>query len=45
MLLELDRKCGTNVMEEMLAVTELADKHRKIIEQQLLSVGEVIVLE
>lgn len=43
MLLELDRKCGTNVMEEMLAVTELADKHRKIIEQQLLSVGEVIV--
>ena len=45
MLLELDRKCGTNVMEEMLAVTELADKHRKIIEQQLLSVGEVIVSE
>lgn len=41
MLLELDRKCGTNVMEEMLAVTGLADKHRKIIEQQLLSVGEV----
>lgn len=45
MLLELDRKCGTNVMEEMLAVTELADKHRKIIEQQLLNVGEVIVSE
>ena len=43
MLLELDRKSETNVMEGMLAVAELADKHRKIIEQQLLSVGEVIV--
>ena len=42
MLLELDRKCGTNIMEEMLAATELADKHRKIIEQQLQEIGDVV---
>ena len=35
MLLELDRKAGTDVLEEMLAATKLGDKHRKIIEQQL----------
>ena len=44
MLLELDRKCGTNIMEEMLASTELADKHRKIIEQQLQEIGEVVIV-
>lgn len=44
MLLELDRKCGTNIMEEMLAATELADKHRKIIEQQLREIGEVVAI-
>lgn len=44
MLLELDRKCGTNIMEEMLAATELADKHRKIIEQQLQEIGEVVIV-
>lgn len=45
MLLELDRKCGTNIMEEMLAATELADKHRKIIEQQLQEIGDVVITE
>lgn len=45
MLLELDRKCGTNIMEEMLAATELADKHRKIIEQKLQEIGDVVITE
>lgn len=45
MLLELDRKRGTNVMEEMLGATELGDKHRKIIEQQLQDIREVIVTQ
>ena len=31
-------------MEEMLAATELADKHRKIIEQQLQEIGEVVIV-
>ncbi|MBC5725386.1 replication initiation factor [Agathobaculum sp. NSJ-28] len=44
MLLELDRKGGTNVMEEMIAGTELSEKHRKIIEQQLREIREVVIM-
>ena len=44
MLLELDRKGCTNVMEEMIAGTELSEKHRKIIEQQLREIREVVIM-
>lgn len=42
MLLELDRKAGTDVLEEMLAATKLGDKHRKIIEQQLQEIRNAV---
>lgn len=43
MLLELDRKRGTSIIEEMIAGTELTEKHRRIIEQQLHDIGEVVI--
>ncbi len=42
MLLELDRKSGTNILQDMLAATELQDKHKKIIQQQLQGAGEMV---
>ena len=42
MLLELDRKAGTDVLEEMLAATKLGDKHRKVIEQQLQEIRNAV---
>ena len=42
MLLELDHKSGTNIMQDMLAATELQDKHKKIIQQQLQTVEDVV---
>ena len=42
MLLELDRKAGTDILEEMLAATKLGDKHRKIIEQQLQEIRNAV---
>ena len=40
-----ENKDFDSIMEEMLAATELADKHRKIIEQQLQEIGDVVITE
>ena len=45
MLLLIDQKCGTTHVKDILDNTELRDKHRKIIQQKMRTVNEMIQME
>ena len=45
MLLLIDEKCGTSHVKDILDNTELRDKHRKIIQQKMRTVNEMIKME
>lgn len=45
MLLLIDEKCGTSHVKDILDNTELRDKHRKIIQQKMRTVNEMIQME
>ena len=45
MLLLIDQKCGTTHVKDILDNTELRDKHRKIIQQKMRTVNEMIKME
>ena len=45
MLMLIDEKCGTSHVKDILDNTELRDKHRKIIQQKMRTVLEMIQME
>ena len=45
MLMLIDEKCGTSHVKDILDNTELRDKHRKIIQQKMRTVNEMIQME
>ena len=45
MLMLIDEKCGTSHVKDILDDTELRDKHRKIIQQKMRTVNEMIQME
>ena len=45
MLMLIDEKCGTSHVKDILDNTELRDKHRKIIQQKMRTVNEMIKTE
>ena len=45
MLLLIDQKCRTTHVKDILDNTELRDKHRKIIQQKMRTVNEMIKME